>query len=254
MFFTLRILCWTCTAKDLSLRDEIIFLMVCPRVIIWVQILIRPRELGPLGHFYRVLSSVQMCKFKNLIQIESNWVIFDWFSSRLLTWKWLSLDIIQVLQKPLPRHLERRVGSRLTQTWCHLYHRVGGSHDHGESRGHERHRSWGISITMPSPCPRHICRHFWPLFPALPGIHRHVLYSYHGGRVRCGHSFRFKNNVFVCQNSVQNYLKWYNSYHIYYHYIMSSDGRVMCVLWGINYTLICNILAGLRFIQSCDIV
>ena len=152
MFFTLRILCWTCTAKDLSLRDEIIFLMVCPRVIIWAQILIRPRELGPLGHFYRVLSSVQMCKFKNLIQIESNWVIFDWFSSRLLTWKWLSLDIIQVLQKPLPRHLERRVGSRLTQTWCHLYHRVGGSHDHGESRGHERHRSWKRLVFL-SRCP-----------------------------------------------------------------------------------------------------
>ena len=51
--------------------------MMCPRVIIWAQILIMPRELGPLGHSYRVLSSVHMCKSKNLNQIESNEVIFD---------------------------------------------------------------------------------------------------------------------------------------------------------------------------------
>jgi hypothetical protein len=54
--------------------------------------------------------------------------------------------------------------------------------------------------------------------------------------------------------SAQNDSKWKHSYHMYVHYMTSSDTRVTCVLWGISCALISNMLTGLRLISTCDTV
>ena len=77
MFFRLWLLCWTCVANDLSTRNEVIYLMVCPRLIIWWQILVRSCELGPPGPSQQFLSSVSMWKSKQFMKIKWNEVIFS---------------------------------------------------------------------------------------------------------------------------------------------------------------------------------
>ena len=89
MFFSLCMLCWTRAANDPWLRIEIMFLMMCPRLIIWEQILVRRCELGPLGPSLRFLASARVCKFKKFMQVEWDEQVFNWFSFRMLTCKQL---------------------------------------------------------------------------------------------------------------------------------------------------------------------
>ena len=54
--------------------------------------------------------------------------------------------------------------------------------------------------------------------------------------------------------AAQNNSKWEHSYHLHVHYVISSDTRVTCVPWGINYVPNRVMLTGLRLISTCDTV
>ena len=120
MCFSSCMLCWTCGANDLWPWHEIVFLMVCPRLIIWGQILVMRCELGPVGPSYRFLASARVWKLKNFIQVDWNEQVFTWFSVRMLTskllqplspqtrWTWSACQTCQCDPRRVTEHLHIR--------------------------------------------------------------------------------------------------------------------------------------------------
>ena len=68
---------------------------------------------------------------------------------------------------------------------------------------------------------------------------------------RCDEVIGYKLS-FLGSWEAQNDRKWKHYNHIYIHYMISSDTKVTCVPWGIDYTLNRNTLTGLMLISTCD--